>query len=213
MVKMVRFMFFVFKSIYLFLAVLGLRCCTQAFSSCSKWGLLFVVVRGFSLRWLLLLRSTGSRCAGFSSCGTQAQQLWLAGSRAQAQQLWRTGLVAPRHVGSSQTRARTRVPCIGRRILNHCATREAHVLCFVYPTTIFKIQQRRKKNAVTCGAATSLVTGGTIKWCDPWGQVSGGFLFSFSFSFFFFGHAARLAGSQFPNRGLNPGPGSENTES
>ena len=35
------------------------------------------------------------------------------------------GLVAPRHVGSSQTRARTRVPCIDRWILNHCATREA----------------------------------------------------------------------------------------
>ena len=34
------------------------------------------------------------------------------------------GLVAPWHVGSSQTRPRTRVPCIGRRILNHCATRE-----------------------------------------------------------------------------------------
>ena len=34
------------------------------------------------------------------------------------------GLVAPRHVGSSRTRDRTRVPCIGRRILNHCATRE-----------------------------------------------------------------------------------------
>ena len=32
--------------IYLFLAVLGLRCCTQAFSNCSKWGLLFVMVRG-----------------------------------------------------------------------------------------------------------------------------------------------------------------------
>ena len=28
---------------------------------------------GFSLRWLLLLQSTGSRRAGFSSCGTQAQ--------------------------------------------------------------------------------------------------------------------------------------------
>ena len=27
---------------------------------------------GFSLWWLLLLRSTGSRCAGFSSCGTWA---------------------------------------------------------------------------------------------------------------------------------------------
>ena len=40
------------------------------------------------------------------------------------------GLVAPRHVGSSQTRARTRVPCIGRQILNHCATREALCLSF-----------------------------------------------------------------------------------
>ncbi|KAJ8784088.1 hypothetical protein J1605_008588 [Eschrichtius robustus] len=39
--------------------------------------------------------------------------------------MWLPGLVAPRHVGSSQTRARTRVPCIGRQILNHCATREA----------------------------------------------------------------------------------------
>ena len=28
---------------------------------------------GFSFQWLLLLRSTGSRRAGFSSCGTQAQ--------------------------------------------------------------------------------------------------------------------------------------------
>ena len=39
--------------------------------------------------------------------------------------MWLTGLVAPRHVGSFQTRARTRVPCIGRQIPNHCATREA----------------------------------------------------------------------------------------
>ena len=35
------------------------------------------------------------------------------------------GPVAPWHVGSSQTRARTHVPCIGRQILNHCTTREA----------------------------------------------------------------------------------------
>ena len=51
---------------------------------------------GFSLSWLLLLWSTGSRSAGFSSCGTWFQQLWLVGSRAQAQYLWCTGLVAPR---------------------------------------------------------------------------------------------------------------------
>ena len=38
---------------------------------------------GFSLQWLLLLRSTGSRHAGFSSCGTRAQYLRLTGSRAQ----------------------------------------------------------------------------------------------------------------------------------
>ena len=44
--------------------------------------------------------------------------------------MWLTGLVAPRHVGSSQTRARTRVPCVGRQILNHCTTREAPILAF-----------------------------------------------------------------------------------
>ena len=35
---------------------------------------------GFSLRWLVLLRSTGSRCVGFNSCGTWAQLLWHTGS-------------------------------------------------------------------------------------------------------------------------------------
>ena len=31
---------------FFFLATLGLRCCAQAFSSCSERGLLFVLVRG-----------------------------------------------------------------------------------------------------------------------------------------------------------------------
>ena len=106
--------------IYLFLAVLGLCCYARAFSSCGEWRLLFV-----AMQWLLLLRSMGCRCVGFSSCSTRARQLWLTGSRAQAQQLWHTGLVAPRHVGSSRTRVRTHVPCIGRQILKHCTTREA----------------------------------------------------------------------------------------
>ena len=35
------------------------------------------------------------------------------------------GLVAPRHVESSQTRDRTHVSCTGRQILYHSATREA----------------------------------------------------------------------------------------
>ena len=36
---------FILLFIYLFLAVLGLRCCARAFLSCSEQGLLFVVVR------------------------------------------------------------------------------------------------------------------------------------------------------------------------
>ena len=40
---------------------------------------------GFSLRWLLLLRSTSSRCAGFSSCDSRAleRRLSSCGTRAQ----------------------------------------------------------------------------------------------------------------------------------
>ena len=87
------------------MAVLGLRFCARAFPSCGKWGPLFIAV-------------CGPLTIGLSCCGAQAPD-------AQAQQLWLTGLVAPRHMGSSQTRAQTRVPCVGRQILNHCATREA----------------------------------------------------------------------------------------
>ena len=58
------------------------------------------------------------QCRGLSCCGAQAPD-------PQAQYLWPTGPAAPRHVGSSQTRARTRVPCISRQTPNHCATREA----------------------------------------------------------------------------------------
>ena len=36
----------IYLFIYLFLAALGLDCCAQAFSSCSEWGLLFIMVHG-----------------------------------------------------------------------------------------------------------------------------------------------------------------------
>ena len=107
----VIFYLFIYLFLYLFLAVLDLRFCARAFSSCGKQGPLFIVVRG------------PLHHRGLSCCGAQAPD-------AQAQQLWLTGLVAPRHVGSSQTRARTRIPCIGRQTLNHCATREAPYLPF-----------------------------------------------------------------------------------
>ena len=73
-----------------------------------------------------------SHCRGLSCRGAQAPD-------AQAQWLWLTGPAAPWHVGSSQTRARTAVPCIGRRILNHRATREAHTPSFC---TSFKKTQK-----------------------------------------------------------------------
>ena len=69
---------------------------------------------------------------GPSRCGAQAPD-------AQAQQLWLTGPAAPRHVGSSQTRARTRVPCISRQILNHCATREALDSCLICVLACFSL--------------------------------------------------------------------------
>ena len=53
------------------------------------------------------------------------------------------GPVAPTHLGSSQTRARTRVPCIGRQIHNHCTTREAP---YSILKTIFKNLSPSEKN-------------------------------------------------------------------
>ena len=64
------------------MAVLGLRFCARAFSSCSKRGPLFIAVH----RPLTITASL--------VCGAQAPD-------AQAQQLWLTDLVAPWHVGSS----------------------------------------------------------------------------------------------------------------
>ena len=70
-----------------------------------------------------------SRCAGLPSSRPLLPRS--TGPRhAQAQQLWPTGPAAPRHAGSSQTRVRTHVPCIGRQTPNHCATREAPYVCF-----------------------------------------------------------------------------------
>ena len=56
----------------LFLAVLGLRCCVQPFSSCIKWGY-SLQCTGFSLQWLPLFPSMGSRHTGLSSCCTSTQ--------------------------------------------------------------------------------------------------------------------------------------------
>ena len=61
----IKHLFLYFFNLFLFMAVLGLRFCVRAFSSCGKRGPLFIAVRaGLSLSRPLLLRSTGSRRAG-----------------------------------------------------------------------------------------------------------------------------------------------------
>ena len=52
---------------WVFVAACGLSLVAASRGYSSLWCV------GFSLRWLLLLRSTGSRRAGFNSCGTWAQ--------------------------------------------------------------------------------------------------------------------------------------------
>ena len=97
----------------------------MTFCSCGEQGLLFIVVSRLLIAVpFVLLWSTGSSCLGFSRCSTQAQWLWLRGSRASAQQLWCTGLVAPQYVESSQTRDWTCIPCVGWWVFIHWATRE-----------------------------------------------------------------------------------------
>ena len=68
-----------FKNIYLFIWL-----CWVFIAAC---GLSLVAVSGgysplrcvgLSLRWLLLLRSTGSRCVGFSGCGSWALECRLS---------------------------------------------------------------------------------------------------------------------------------------
>ena len=80
------FFLFFFFFFYLFLAVLGLRFCARAFSSCGKWGPLFIAVHG-------PLTIVASLVAEHRLQTRRLSNLWL------------TGLVIPWHVGSSQTRA------------------------------------------------------------------------------------------------------------
>ena len=60
--------------IYLFLAVLGLPCCTWAFSSCSEWGLLFVAVCRLFIAVASLTRlSAHAQASAVVACRLQSQ--------------------------------------------------------------------------------------------------------------------------------------------
>ena len=68
------FLFFL-NFIYLFMAVLGLRFCARAFSSCSKQGPLFIAVRGPLTIVASLVAEHRLQTRRLSSCGSRAQLL------------------------------------------------------------------------------------------------------------------------------------------
>ena len=87
--------YFIF--VYLFLAVVDLRCCTWVSPVVASRGYSPLQCVGPRLQWLLLLQSAGSRHTGFRRCCSQALEPGLSSCGA-----W--GLVAPRHAESSWTR-------------------------------------------------------------------------------------------------------------
>ena len=67
-----EFFFLINLFIYLFLAVLGLRFCARAFSSCGKWGPLFFAVRGPLTIAASLVAEHRLQTHRLSSCGARA---------------------------------------------------------------------------------------------------------------------------------------------
>ena len=64
-----------FFLIYLFMAVLGLRFCARAFSSCGKRGSLFITVRGPLTIMASLVAEHRLQTHRLSNCGSRAQLL------------------------------------------------------------------------------------------------------------------------------------------
>ena len=111
---------YIYIYIYIFqlkkLAALGLCCCTQAFSRCTKRGLLLVAVHRLTVLPSLVVkhRLQEHRLQQLQHAGSRArglQQLWHTGSvvvalglQSKPPQLWCPGSVAPGHVEPSQTR-------------------------------------------------------------------------------------------------------------
>lgn len=88
---------------------------------------IYLFTFGCSGSSLLLGRFSSLASGATLGCGARASHCKVRsiGSRVRRRQQSRcTGLAAPRHVGSSPTRDRTRVSCSGRRILYHRVSRE-----------------------------------------------------------------------------------------
>ena len=69
------FLIFIYLFIYLLMAVLGLRFCARAFSICSKWGPLFIAVRGPLTIAASLVAEHRLQTRRLINCGSRAQSL------------------------------------------------------------------------------------------------------------------------------------------
>ena len=114
--------------LYLFLAVLGLRFCARALSSCGKRGPLFIAVRGPPTVVASLVAEHRLQTRRLSSCGSRAHLLC---------GMWdppRPGLepVSPALAGRFSTAAPPGKPY--HRILNivPCASRTSRTLLFIH---------------------------------------------------------------------------------
>ena len=108
--------------IYLFLAVLDLCCCVWIFFSYTQWARLSGCGAQASLCGGFSCRGAGVLCSWSSIAA--AQKLSSCSSRPWAQYFWAMSVAALQHVESPRTRNQTRVPCIGRWILNQWTARE-----------------------------------------------------------------------------------------
>ena len=66
---------FIIYLLFLFLAVLGLRFCVRAFSSCGEWGPLLIAVRGPRTIAASIVAEHRLQTLRLSSCGARAQLL------------------------------------------------------------------------------------------------------------------------------------------
>ena len=71
----IHFFLFIYLFIFLFMAVLGLRFCVRAFSSCGKWGPFFIAVRGPLTIAASLVAEHRLQTCRLSNCGSWAQSL------------------------------------------------------------------------------------------------------------------------------------------
>ena len=69
------FLNFGFIYLFIFMAVLGLRFCVRAFSSCGKWGPFFIAVRGALIIAASLVAEHRLQTRRLSNCGSRTQLL------------------------------------------------------------------------------------------------------------------------------------------